>query len=550
MRLRRHHFLILLLVMLVSASLSAPRSTAAFQEPTTVADSGFKPADNGFPFQNYGNENTPVNLTPVEVRRLFGDAVCAGKPDDKGGCPLTPPANEWMEKVNASMGGGHCDGMATLASVLYYQSLEKQQPDTFNGTPVPALPFDKNEALQREIAYWFSTQFVPNVRTAETRTPPDVVIKTLLDAIPKKAEPYTIGIYQPDGKGGHSITPYAIKQKSDSVYWIMVYDNNFPKEEKYIEVDLKANTWTYFTASNPNEPGAKYVGDASTVSLTLTADSVRKGKLVCPICEAQAAKVEGLAYQTQGYNQFWLEGDNKANSNLDLVITDDAGHKLGTIDGKVVNEIPGAFYVLPRSGPTTLEDNQEPVYYVPLGVKVTVVIDASKATREEVASLALIGPGHDISIEKITLKPGAKDTAVFSPDGTKLTYTPSNGESPDIYFGVVTPGADYAFGVYGFDLDQGASVNAALDLTNGKFSFGRVNAKNPATYALSINRVDADVDQEYYHEGLTLDPQATAAINYAKWDGKGDLTVEIDSNGDGTPDKTDAQPNQPKPAAK
>jgi len=543
----RRFFILLLAVLLAGISL---RPASALQEITSVVESGFKPADHGFPFQNYGNDNSPVNLTTVEMRRLFGDVVCAGAIDKTAGtCKLTPPAQEWMEAVNKAMGGGHCDGMATLASVLYYNSIKDNKPDSFSGTLVPALELDKNELLQREIAYWFTTQFIPNVRALEIRIPPAEMVKLLTDGMSKKdGEHYTLGIYQPDGKGGHSITPTAIRKKSDDVYLIVVYDNNFPKEEKFIEVNLKTNTWTYFTASDPNEPGAKYEGNAETKSFSYTADSSRMGKMTCPFCDVQTAKINGLGYQAQGYNQLWLEGDNKAGSKLDLLITDDQGRKLGFVDGTLVNEIPGASYVIPRSGPTTLEDDQEPVYQIPVGVKFTVVLDASKATREEIANLTLIGPGHDVSIENIKVQPGHKDTAVFSPDGTKLTYTPAGGESPDIYFGVSTTGADYSFGVYGFDLDQGASVNAALDLTGGKFSVGTVGAKTPATYALYINRVDATIDQEYYHEGLTLDPQNVASIDFGKWDGKGDLTIGIDTNGDGTPDKTDTQANQPKPA--
>jgi hypothetical protein len=42
----------------------------------TVADARFRPADNGFPFENYGNllsdGNAPTNLTASDVRSMSG----------------------------------------------------------------------------------------------------------------------------------------------------------------------------------------------------------------------------------------------------------------------------------------------------------------------------------------------------------------------------------------------------------------------------------------------------------------------------------------------
>lgn len=549
MRIRRIQILMLLSVVLLTYGVARPaRPAAALQEAKVVADSGFTPATHGFGFRNYGNEPTIINLTPVEMRRLFGDGVCAGAPNAEGGCDLTPPAAEWMEKVSKSMNGGHCDGMATLASVFYY-NIQKETPEPFGTSIATDLTFESNAKLQREIAYWFTTQFTAPGNSKDLKGAPSKVVETLIKSMTDKSETYTIGIYQPDGKGGHSITPYAVKQVSDSVYKIMVYDNNFPKEEKFIEVDMVKETWVYFTASNPAEEGAKYEGNADTKTLTLTPDSARLGKQDCPVCAAAAARA-GLGLAAQTFNEIWLVGDGKANSKMDLLITDDQGHKLGMADGKLVNEIPGARVVFARSGPDTLKDDQEPIYYIPTGIKFSVVLDASKATREENASVSLIGPGHDISIDNIKVGAGQKDLIDFSPDGTEVTYTPSGSEAPDISVGVATSGADYAFTVYGFDLDQGAAVDVALDLANAKLKVMTKNAKNPATYGLYVNRVDDKINQEFYHDGIELAPGATALINFGKWDGKGDLTVEIDATSDGTVDSTLTETNQPKPATK
>ncbi len=546
---RRMLRIVLIALVCLAGTSAAIRPATARQEANVVADSGFSPAENGFGFQNYTNEVNPINLTAVEMRRLFGDEVCAGTPDAEGACDLTPPAAEWMEKGNKAMGGGHCDGMATLASVLYYK-LGNEAPDQFGKPAAVQIDFDANAKIQREIAYWFSTQATQPANTKDIKVPPAQIVETLIAAITNKTETYTVGIYQPDMSGGHSITPYAVQDKGDGKMWIMVYDNNFPKEARHIEVDMKANTWNYFTAADPSEPGSAYQGNADTLTLTLTPDSARLGKQNCPVCAATTAKINGLAQAATQYNEIWLVGDNQPGSALDLVITDDAGHRLGQIGGKLVNEIPGASYASFRSGPATLEDEQEPVYYVPVGVKISVTLDASKSKREETASLSLIGPGHEISIDNIKVQPGEVDKAVFAADGKTLTYTPSSGESPDISIGTATTGADYGFDLYGFDLDKGASVNVRLDEMAQKLIVSTIGNINPSTYALSLEKLDKQVNEQYYHEGIELEPGAAVYIDYGTWDGKGELTLEIDKDNNGTPDATTTEPNSPKPPQK
>jgi hypothetical protein len=79
-------------------------------ETTPAGDSRFLPEQDGFSFANYGNENEPVNLTPVEVQRMFGDVVCASM--SGGECTLTPPARSWMDEVNAMTAALRVDGGA------------------------------------------------------------------------------------------------------------------------------------------------------------------------------------------------------------------------------------------------------------------------------------------------------------------------------------------------------------------------------------------------------------------------------------------------------
>ena len=60
------------------------------------------------------------------------------------------------------------------------------------------------------------------------------------------------------------------------MYWIMVYDNNYPGAARAIEVDTKTDTWRYSGSTNPAEPADEYEGaDSSARLLSELADAPR-----------------------------------------------------------------------------------------------------------------------------------------------------------------------------------------------------------------------------------------------------------------------------------
>ncbi len=158
---------------------SADEAAAAPADAETpadgAADSGFRPEVDGFSFENYGGEDYIVNLTAVEMQRMFGDQACANQTN---GCTLTPPARQWMEQMNEGMSGGHCEGMAVLSSLMYY---DKVEPGDFGGSVTNDLSLD-NEALQREIAYWWVTQATWPGGYEKVNESPSAVLDTMINA--------------------------------------------------------------------------------------------------------------------------------------------------------------------------------------------------------------------------------------------------------------------------------------------------------------------------------------------------------------------------------
>jgi hypothetical protein len=486
--------------------------------------SDFKPATSGFKFQNYGNEGGVTNLTAVELRRMFGDQVCASIEGDT--CTLTPVAAQWLEGSNKSMGGGHCEGFAALSLLMERGQID---PKLFGAATVPELELKGNEKLQREIAYWFVTQGVPPMAMAEDKTLTPVQVVEKLEASLKggvEAETYTLGIYAPGYKMGHATTPYAVVDKGNDVVWIMHYDNNYPNEEKSIVVDKKANTWSYTTAADPAAGEHAYKGDAETKTLTIAPTSVRTGPLLCHFCGSvdgggadKGAKGSAAAVEMR---EISLEG------NADLLITDEAGKRLGYADGKFVNEIAGAAFAADKSGDEAAED--EPSYYVPTGKALKVTLDGSALKKVSESELHLFGRGYSLGVEGVSLDPGQKDEIDFSADGKLISYTTKSAETPTLVVAIDTATADYEFEVQVSGETGGQTVELAIDLAKGTFGVkvkGGAGAK--PTLSVKLSRWgEKGAAQVFHHKGVAIGADQSVSFGYAAWKGdKNPLHVAV-----------------------
>lgn len=479
--------------------------------------SEFKPATSGFKFQNYTNANSPTNLTPNELRRMFGDQVCASV--EGGKCELTPVAAEWAEGMNKGMSGGHCEGFAALSLLMERGQIA---PSLFGAKTTSELELAGNERLQREIAYWFVTQAVPPMALAEDRSLTPVHLAEKLAASFKgdvAGETYTLGFYQPGYKEGHATTPYAVVDKGDDL-WIMHYDNNFPGEEKSIVVDKKTNVWTYRTAADPGAGEHDYKGDAETKTLTIAPTSVRTGPLQCVFCgnvEASTGETKGSSKGAAATELRELEliGD------ADLLITDEAGKRLGYVNGKLVNEIAGAGFATDKSGGAAAEDD-EPFYFLPTGKKLVVTLDGTSLAKDDVDQLHLFGRGYSLGVENVKLSKGQKDEIDFAADGRSFTYVTHKAETPTLVIAIDTAGADYEFEVSVAGETAGQAVQVSIDLAKGLFDVkvkGDTSGKPTLTVKLSRYANKGPV-QTFTHKGVAASEGQSVSFGYAAWKGE------------------------------
>lgn len=430
-----------------------------------VADLGFRPAPDGFSFQNYASSfpAEPPTLTIAGARRLFGDAVCAAVQAD-GSCVPSPLAEQWLQQMNTFLNTGRCEGLAALSQAIF---LQRATPDQID--PAASVTYDlrrENPAVSELVSVFAVTQFLEPVvsATAATRSrTPAELLDVLIATLRPGADAPTLGIYDPR-VGGHAVTPFAVEDAGGGLFRVWVYDNNFPGSAKYVEIDRNANTWRYAAAAlNPARDPAPWSGDATSHTLDLTPASARAGQLVCPFCpqpeqpapQPQPAVSEGLAAVIQT-RQLIVSGDAQ------LLATDAQGRRLGFDGGIFVSEIPGATRITWRSN---ADGSSAAVYSVPADLDLTVALSGRDGPAAE--QFAMFAPGGALTISALSLPSGRTDVLSLGGDGA-VSYAPGGAGSPKIDLVVDAEGAQYTYSVGRLDLQPGAAVTFRVDQQSGE----------------------------------------------------------------------------------
>jgi len=181
--------------------------------PITPATSGFDVKKDGLSFENFqGFVRSAVFDVPA-ARRLFGDNICSRTPVPD--CVLTPEGLEWSAQVNGATRGGLCEGFAALSHLTWKGDIDRSKFGTgelFNVDRTSVRDVD------REIAYWFGTQYLDAVVSATRRMSAGDLASLLSTELAKgkMGETYRLGIVRMANgapAGGHALTPYAIEPR-------------------------------------------------------------------------------------------------------------------------------------------------------------------------------------------------------------------------------------------------------------------------------------------------------------------------------------------------
>jgi hypothetical protein len=413
-----------------------------------IADNGFRPARNGFPWPNGDRDDatgqskeypssSKGHLDVDGMQRLFtSPKVCASM----NPCVLTPGAEQFMDRVNRSMNGGQCEGLAVFTLSLY-KGLDK--PATFSPGADAASALARDQ-VRGPVGYYFSYQFLEPFRSylygTMERGSPAEVLDTVVAAL-KSDDPVSLEFLQP-GVGGHAVVPYAVEDRGNDVFWIRIWDNNYPNVSRYIEIDKNQNTWSYAGASiNPGEQAGRWGGSAASNTIVATLLSKRMYDAVCPFCTGADSRM------------IMVSGGGSA------LITDNDGKRIGRVGDSWVNEIPGAemrhlFAYVPGQKPP------EPVYILPNNAELKVAVEGDS----DGAGLAVFGSGTTFSMDDVATGGGQRDSFGLAADGHSFSYEPSEGgRKPRAVISVDGGDNDYQLDMSSFDIAGGKGLTFSLD---------------------------------------------------------------------------------------
>ncbi|MFM1789941.1 MAG: hypothetical protein RLZZ526_268 [Actinomycetota bacterium] len=250
---------------------------------TLCVDSGFRTDVDQFRFANWGRSpEADMNVTIQTLVDLFGhSAVCMPGPETA--CILRPRTVQKLDEWNVALGGGRCEGIATMSQRMH---LRYETADEYSATATTASQLDSSNArLAQAIVYWWATQFVPEVARSAAdsrrRTPLELVDE-LIRGLANGAG-HTVGLYY--AGRGHSVTPFAVTRRGGD-FVIHTYDNNQPGVRAEIVVSGTTDTWTFRPGTSGEESVVQWHGGTGTLELTPMA--ARQGPFTCPFCDDPA----------------------------------------------------------------------------------------------------------------------------------------------------------------------------------------------------------------------------------------------------------------------
>lgn len=488
-----------------------PIETSETGERTGVVYSvPFEVRPDGFSFRNYGAGYPEGAFTIADLRTIFGDGVCSRIESDGDICIPTAEAQQWIDDRNADMRAGHCIGF----TVTSYRFAEGElEAGTFN--PAASKPFDieRKVPIMRTIAVNGSLYWADSVWSSEVSGTP----REIIDALIALGEPVDLSIFLPGLVGGHSLLAYGVDEVAPQQYRILVYDNNYPGQEAFVEVDYAANTWRYDQgAVNPDQPAVPYEGDASTETLRFIPLSAYDS-VACPFCSLPSQSGESQE-EIEAFTllSFLGQGD---------VLVETALGKIGWVAGEIINEIPGARFIFQRG---QLGANDTPDIILPAGLDFSARFNG----MQRVSSL---GPDASLVLNQLTPSPD-ENTLSVAPTNRSVAYQAGGEQTPILQSTIRGDGSTYKVALLGLMLTDGQSLAMSANEQKGGLVISSPDATITDT-TLLITRLTEEDEAIFATTALEIEEGGGVALDVATWDGSGSMDVYTDADGDGSFDE-------------
>ncbi len=261
-------------------SSAAPDVTTPALEAVTVA-SGMNPSPDGFAFPNFASSASTAELDTADMVTMFGSTpeICV---DAATPCVLTAEASAWARMVNQARISGHCEGLAVLSAARFTDKLD---PKTFTLTNTG----DVTHALIRAFATQFFKETQDATKKFSKKSPSDIVA-TLSASLKSGVAEYTLGVYT--DIGGHAILPIGVEFPSADIAHIKVYDSNWPNADRYVEVNLKEQTWSFaFSGADAANDPDMWTGGKGDIDITPFS---ARASATCPFCGDKSGVQQSL----------------------------------------------------------------------------------------------------------------------------------------------------------------------------------------------------------------------------------------------------------------
>jgi len=521
-------------------------------------DTGFRATANGFNFENYGGDFPEGNFTAADAAAFWGDtAICASGSGES--CVPKPSAQAWIDAGNSAGDGGHCAGFTVAAFRLFDGALD---PAPLGAASTPQL--ERSVPVMRRLALDFTMQFLSEIYAATVNgTPLEIVQK-----LQKEKGPVDIGIYAPDGAGGHSVVGYGLEDLGSNQYKILVYDNNWPGRENYIEVDGTANKWVYsLSATNPKEDSGAWYGDAATKTLNYVPRAAYKPNgtgYALPFAKAPGALrlARPATAGAAGNTSFSLNTKNGAGAKIALLLSTPDGKTVGVgSDGVLRNDIPGATIVRPKGSvqrrpaakkfdpgnKVTLEpivSLQPPVISVPAAGAYSVAVTGAVAAAAE---LHAVGPGFAFAASGVQAGAGqtAGDAITINPAAGSVNYAPAGAAKPILT--LTTAGADgeTVFTLGGVSFEAGQQLAVQVDPTAGTLALSGTGIGKDNLVLVATKVGNDGTLNTFATDGIVLAAAGSQVLDFGAWDGTGAMSMGMDADGDGALESTRELADEP-----
>ena len=500
----------------------------------------FRPQPWGYGFENWGNDtyNDSTDFDAATLVRMFGSGVCLSGSTAQE-CVLKASAITWRQQQLASVKGGHCYGMA-VSSQRFFAELDLTS--SFQSGTAKTYDLDPTASVRANISEMARTQSLQPADGSddgwiENRKPSEILnlIRTQLRDVPN--DPYLLAFFA--NGNGHATTPFAIEDRGDGIFYLHMYDNNWPNKDRYLVFDTVNETWLYsFSATNPGEPVGAWSGNQGSISLRPTSAHPRSG-WACQFCSS-ANVVNASGGQAVGEIEVSLAGEGR----LTAINAEKKSVGWQQLTQKIVNQIPGAEFVPFISG-SGLEEN--PMIRLPLSdtAPIDVIVSSTDITRVVNADLMVTGPQYAVGLTNMTITPGQTLSVTVRPDGRQLVFQATNStQSPDIFFAgeLSGDGNSYRFDLAGFNLSVGKIITVTLDTQTGQLLVSDNDTKENA-YDLDVLRITSQgQEQNFQATDLNLSGENPSAINFEDWDGDNSMNITVD--GQTTPVQNEFVPEE------